>query len=241
MFYFHVPENLLGAKSGNFLFGINKGAIFSLHAQDHGEKDTPIRKWIEKIIDNANLNKVDKNNISLITLPRVLGFVFNPVSFWMCRDSEENLRAVICEVNNTFGQKHTYVCFKDDQEIIQGNDNIVANKVFHVSPFLEREGFYKFRFSFNHKKFISMIDYYNDNNDKMLSTSVVGDFTAMDHWKLIRALFLYPLITLKVVVLIHWQALKIFLKGISYVPKPEQKDITVTHSLSTKFFTNNKE
>ena len=166
----------------------------------------------------------------LVTLPRVMGYIFNPVSFWLVLDTHQKLRAVICEVNNTFGERHVYICAHPDKREILDSDVMVADKVFHVSPFIKREGHYQFKFGFDGKNFSAVIDYYADDNKKMLLTSVMGRIKPVGNAEVLKAFFSYPLITLKTIFLIHFQAVKILLKGIKYIPKPIQNSTTITQS-----------
>lgn len=121
-----------------------------------------LNDWAYKILKSENIISVN-GEIVLVTLPRVFGYVFNPVSFWFCLDEKQNLRAVICEVNNTFGETHTYICAHKDERPIAPEDILEGKKVFHVSPFMEREGHYRFRFYYNEDKMHTRIDYYDED------------------------------------------------------------------------------
>jgi uncharacterized protein len=230
MYYFNFPTCSLTSQEGNFLFSINKPALFSIYNSDYGDGKTSPYQWLSNLLQASGMKSIDLNKISLITLPRVMGYVFNPVSFWLCCNNNDQLCAVICEVNNTFGERHTYVCAHEDHRPILPQDELTANKVFHVSPFLERDGVYKFRFSFDQKNFTALIDHYGIEGAKILATSVVGRFTPMTSRRLLSVFISYPFITLKVIFLIHWQAVKIFLSGIPYVPKPSQNSEKISHS-----------
>ena len=235
MFYFVIGTETLLEKSGNILLGINQFGLFSLKAKDHGDKTghLALDKWLQSLLDIINIPDIKFQNIQLVTLPRVMGYVFNPVSFWMCIDNQKKLRAVICEVNNTFGERHVYICVHDDKREILDSDVIVVEKVFHVSPFIKREGHYEFKFGFNDNNFSAIIDYFTGENQKMLLTSVVGCIKPAKKIDILKAFFLYPLITIKTIFLIHFQALKIVLKKIKYISKPVQLSTTITQSSET--------
>jgi DUF1365 family protein len=109
--------------------------------------------------------------IVLVTHPRILGYSFNPVSFWLCFDEEKNLIAVLSEVSNTCGQKHNYLCFKNGLKPIESTDWIEAKKEFYVSPFMEIEGKYQFRFQIQENKMNLFINYLVGGKLK-LSTSL---------------------------------------------------------------------
>jgi uncharacterized protein len=232
MFYFVLSADYLFKKSRVGCLGFNKVGLFSIQAKDYGDKNqnTPLDTWLQNLLDIVNIPDIHFKDVKLITLPRVLGYVFNPVSFWLCLDGEQKLRAVICEVNNTFGERHVYICVHHDRREILESDVMIAEKVFHVSPFIKRDGHYQFKFGFNRQNFSATIDYYTGDNQKMLLTSVKGRLVAADGNSVLKAFFSYPLITLKTIFLIHLQAIKIILKGIKYIPKPVQHSITTTQS-----------
>ena len=209
------------------IFSINKFNLFSFYEKDYGPKDgSSIENWAWNILKNQQIdNKINK--IFLFTHPRVLGYVFNPASFFFCLNQEEKLQAVIVQVNNTFNETHSYLIFNKDGSAIGHNQWFEADKEFHVSPFFERKGFYKFRFIFEQNKIAVWIDYFTD--EKTLLTSVIlkkqVDF---DDLNLILAFIKIPFMTLKVIILIHIQALKIVFKKIKYISKPEQKNSKIT-------------
>jgi DUF1365 family protein len=158
--------------------------------------------------------------------------VFNPVSFYLCFDEAQNgvqkLKYVIYEVNNTFGETHTYITYNKDGGEIDGEQYLEAEKVFHVSPFLEREGHYKFRLDLRDNKLGIWIDFYDASGNKKFITSLIGKFTELNKANLNKAFWQHPLVTLKTIFLIHYQAIKLILKGIKYIPKPVQKVDRIT-------------
>lgn len=227
IYYLSLPLSKINADLENVYLKYNRFGFLSFYDRDHGDRDgSNLRDWAMKTLSSQGVNNVD-GEIILVTMPRVLGYVFNPVSFWYCYDRGENLRAVICEVNNTFGQTHTYVCpYEGDQK---SQDQITAtDKAFHVSPFLTRDGGYRFRFAKTDKNMGAWIDYYHKDGEKQLITFLKGDLKDLTNDSLARAFWRYPLVTLKAIVLIHWQALKLLAKGIEYVPKPVQKTPKIT-------------
>lgn len=222
VYYLSLPFISLDIRGGNWLLGFNRPSLFGFYAKDHGEHGAALKDWVCGLLAEARIENADINAIRLITMPRVLGYVFNPVSFWIVPDDVGNILAVICEVNNTFGERHIYICTQADGNVILPSDVMVAKKIFHVSPFLQREGEYQFRFSHKEDFFAAFIDYMDDKSEPMLLTSVSGKMKDASSKNLLVSFFCYPFMTLKVIVLIHWQALIIFLKGIKYVPKPLQ-------------------
>ena len=122
------------------------GFFASFHAKDLGKRDgSDPTIWVRNILAEYDLDQKTKH-IILVTMPRIMGYVFNPVSFYLCLDEANLLKAVLCEVHNTFGECHSYLCAHPDHAPIMPDQWLQAEKVFHVSPFLERCGDYKFRF-----------------------------------------------------------------------------------------------
>ena len=213
---------------------INRWGLISFYNKDHGARDGGnLEYWIRGVLSQHNLNQIT-DKIILLAMPRVLGYVFNPVSFWLCLDNQNQLRAVLCEVHNTFGETHSYICYKNDYSIIDKNDCLRGEKHFHVSPFLERNGNYTFRFSYvaGGTQMGIWIDYYNTNGAKQLATSFIGNLKPMNKNVLQKMFWSHPLVTIKTIALIHWQAIKLFYKRIKYVNKPLQKDDTITIAMN---------
>lgn len=183
--------------------------------------------WACDILEKNHLSDMI-SDIVLFTMPRVLGHVFNPVSFYLCLDTDKNLRAVICEVHNTFGEQHSYICLNNDHSPIQCEQWLEAEKLFHVSPFLERSGYYRFRFDIRDDKIGIWIDYYDRENNKQLITSLIGTLAPLNRLSLAKAFWTHPLVTLKSIGLIHWQAIKLLTKGIKYIAKPKQLNEKLT-------------
>lgn len=235
-----VMHGRLFPKRNNFIYGIyylamplskikqlpiacNRFAPLSFYDRDHGRCDgSDLEEWARGILDDYNIKEAD-GGITLVCMPRVLGYVFNPVSFWLCHDKQGALRAVLCEVHNTFGERHTYLCAHEDHRPIKHDDMLKGDKLFHVSPLLKREGHYTYRFDVRENKFAVWIDFYNAEGQKQLVTALIGTFQQMDKTTLRRAFWTYPLVTFKAITLIHWQALKLLAKGIKYIARPKQK------------------
>jgi len=225
VYYLCFPLSRLG-ELANRVLSVDRFNLFSFFQKDHGFDSTHAEGWARGILAQKKLDRAD-GEIVLLTLPRVLGYAFNPVSFWFCLDKAGQLRAAISEVNNTFGERHAYICAHDDQRVIDKNDWLETEKHFHVSPFLEVRGHYRFRFAYSEEKIGVWIDYY-DGGEKVLLTSVTGRRVTLNDASLMRCFFRYPAITLKVVALIHYHALKLVMKGLKYHNKPDKplQDIT---------------
>lgn len=202
------------------IFGIFSRLNFlSLRFQDYGDGKTPSWQWVREIIEAQGVTGAD-GEILLMTLPRLFGFAFNPVSFWFCLDRNGKLRAVVAEVNNTFGERHCYLCRHDDGRPIAHDEELSVRKVFHVSPFMEVKGHYRFRFLFGEDRVAIRIDLW-DENGLVLATSMGGTLRRATMPELAKTIFLHPLQCLKVVALIHIQAAWLWLKGVRTTRKPD--------------------
>ncbi|MCH9798646.1 MAG: DUF1365 domain-containing protein [Betaproteobacteria bacterium] len=200
----------------------NRFASLSFFDKDHGPCDgSSLDIWARAILREHNIQA--DGEITLVCMPRVFGYAFNPVSFWLCQDKAGQIRAVLCEVHNTFGERHTYLCAHEDRRPVNELSLLFAEKLFHVSPFLAREGHYEFRFDVHDDVFNVVINLHHEEGHKLLITSLTGKLQALTKSSLRYAFWHYPLVTLKAIVMIHWQALKLVVKGIKYMPKPEQK------------------
>jgi DUF1365 family protein len=211
----------------------NQHGLFALNDDDHGD-GRPLLEWIDELLRGEGI--VDATGeVWLHTLPRVLGFVFNPVNFWFCERTDGSLRAVVCEVNNTFGERHCYLLAHADGRAIRWGEELSARKVFHVSPFCHIEGRYRFRFllarsdSAAPPRFVARIDY-DDAGGPLLQTSIEGELAPLTDARLLRTLITHPAFTIGVIVRIHWQALRLWLKRVPFISKPRPPEQGVTRS-----------
>ena len=189
--------------------------LFGFHDADYGDKP---EQWLRSKLAEWGVTAAD-GEVVLMTLPRVLGYAFNPVSFWFCLDRGGALRAVLAQVSNTFGERHGYLLFHDDQRPIQRDDWLACEKIFHVSPFIEVGGHYEFRFAYAEERIGVWINHH-DAEGLLLTTSVTGKRQELTSASLLYYFLRYPLVTMKVIGLIHLHALGLFLKGIRYRVKP---------------------
>ncbi|MFZ4540201.1 MAG: DUF1365 domain-containing protein [Rickettsiales bacterium] len=198
-------------------FGLEHFNLFSLRAHDYGRGEIP-EAWMRSLLSRYHITSAD-GEIVLMTMPRILGYAFNPVSFWFCLDKLGTLRAMLADVTNTFGERHAYLLFHDDQRPITADDLFNSQKAMHVSPFIEVSGHYEFRIAYAADAIGVWIDHH-DADGLLLTTSVTGKRHTLTARSLLACFFRYPLVTFKVIALIHYQALRLFLKGVRYHCKP---------------------
>ena len=212
--------------SASIFFSIEKFNLFSFYGKDYQFKSFDnLDNWLHNLLKQYQINSVA--SVMLVAQPRYLGYVFNPVSFWLCYNNNQQLIAVIAEVNNRSKQTHIYVCRNSigasaaSSAPITNKDKFVAAKQFFVSPFLTDDGDYHFQFNIaKHqvKFFINLLQ----NNKVVLTTSLVSSVQNLTSKLLLKQFFKIPFSTLKTTLLIHYQALKLFTKGYSFRRCPPQ-------------------
>ncbi|WP_226780196.1 DUF1365 domain-containing protein [Oceaniglobus trochenteri] len=202
-----------------WLFVRNRAGLTSLHDSDHGGAPGQGRgaAWVREVLAAHGLAVTGR--VLLLAQPRVLGHVFNPVSFWLVYGADDTLRVVIAEVSNTFGDRHSYLCHHADLAPITREDTLEARKIFHVSPFQPVGGGYRFRFDIGAEKIGIWIDYRQENGG--LYATLTGPRRALSNRAILRACLRRPFGSRRVLGLIHWQALKLWWKGAGYRPRPE--------------------
>ncbi|MFN3210655.1 MAG: DUF1365 domain-containing protein [Roseovarius sp.] len=201
------------------VFGRNRAGLFSLRDRDHGGPPGRGRgaAWVREVLEAHQFAAPVR--IELLAQPRVLGHVFNPVSFWLCYGAAGDLMVVIAEVTNTYGDRHSYLCHHHDRSPIGPEDRLRARKVFHVSPFQAVEGDYTFRFDIRPDRIGIWIDM-SRGGDGVIAT-LVGDRAPLRARGVLKALLRRPLGARRVLALIHWQALKLWWKGATFHNRPE--------------------
>jgi uncharacterized protein len=224
VFFLRLPlRSLQDAPLTNRLISRNRFNLLSFHDKDHGNGIQPPLQWIDSVLEKVGIRDAD-GEVWLQTFPRVLGYVFNPVSFWFCHRRDGALRAVLCEVSNTFGERHCYLL--DQNKPIGNSDELTARKVFHVSPFCEVTGSYRFQFKRTQQpdgsqRTLARIDYH-DASGPLLLTNISGIAHELSDRVIAQALLLYPFMTFAVIARIHWQALKLFFKRVPFFSKPAE-------------------
>jgi len=228
-------DQLQELDSQTLFFSYNRFNVFSFHDVDHGPRmNAPLRPWIEHMLHTAGIDQ-SISSVKLLCYPRILGYVFNPLSVYYCYGNDENLVALIYEVSNTFGQNHCYVgrvdsCSEDGAFMIQSTE-----KAFYVSPFIEVSGQYQFRFD-NPGEQLHLSIQQRKNDRPLLYTRFNGKRKPFSSRALLLTLVKYPLMTVKVITAIHWEALRLWFKGAGYVsrPAPPNASFTQAHSVNAK-------
>ncbi len=219
--FVRLPMHALDASlAGRRLFSRNRFDLFSFHDADHGDPRTrndasPARlsAWITDLL--AGEGVVDAGGaLWLQAFPRVLGYALRPVSFWFCHRADGALRAVVCEINNTFGERHCYLLAHRDGTPIGNGEALSATKVFRVSPFCAVSGGYRFRFM--------------DVEGALITASLSGRLAPLREAALLAAFVRHPLFSFGVIARIHWQALRLWLKRTPSFRKPDPPTIEVS-------------
>jgi len=208
------------------LFSRNRFNLLSFHDRDHGAKQPgPLRPWAEGLLRDAGL-KPDGGRIRLLAFPRLFGFAFNPISIWYCDRRDGGLLAIIAEVRNTFGETHSYVLASDGRA---DPYSVVYEKVkcFHVSPFFDLVGRYHFTFDEPGERYRVVI-HETREGAPILDATLAGERVALTDGTIVRQVLKMPFMTLKVVAGIHWEALKIWLRGARFHRKPEPPTTTAS-------------
>ncbi len=230
-FFLMLPMRSLRAHGSDTL-AVNRPGWLSFHDRDHGDgrgaQQGGALAWLDELLIGAGI-KDATGEAWLQTYPRVLGHTFKPVSFWYCHTDQGALRAVVAEVNNTFGERHCYLLDRPAY-----GEELRADKVFHVSPFCTAAGRYRFRFlrsvQDGQERMVARVDH-DDADGPLIETHLSGTLQLADRRSLRHALLAYPALTLGVVARIHWQALRLWLKRIPFHSKPAPPQQAVTRQI----------
>ena len=213
----------------------NRFGLISFFDRDHGDGRANSLAWLDEALAREGVTDV-AGEVWLHCYPRVLGFTFKPVSFWYCHRADGSLSAVVVEVNNTFGERHCYLL--SGAQVAYGRE-LHAGKVFHVSPFCDVAGSYRFRFmcvgldrrgdtpATPRARTVARIDHFDDAG-LLIQTSVSGSLRPLTPERARAAFFGMPLMTLGVIARIHWQAARLLAKRVPFFRKPETPRSFVT-------------
>jgi DUF1365 family protein len=210
------------------LFSHNRSNVVSLHDIDNGgmrSTGTGV-KWVRESLRAEGLDSLAEMRILLLTQPRTFGHVFNPVSFWLMVNKDKALCGVIAEVNNTFGDRHSYFCHHDDLRPIDPSETITARKLFYVSPFQPVDGQYTFRFAFSDKAIAIHIELRHENGG--IIATLTGALRPLTSLGILKAAVTRPIGSVRVLTLIFYQAMKLRLKGATYRSYTKPNNIKVS-------------
>ena len=214
----------------------NTRGVLAFHDRDHGPRDgSPLLPWIRALLAREGVTA--DGEVVLHAFPRMLGYLFNPVTFWVAYDCDALPRAVLVQVRNTFGECHDYLVAPPDGRPIGPGEVLKARKVFHVSPFCEVKGHYAFRFHFGPQRWLARIDYFDDDAgsavasrtprvatgsclEPLIETWFSGAAEPLDRASSRALLWRYRWFTLAVMLRIHWQAAKLAAKRVPFFAKP---------------------
>lgn len=199
------------------LFSVDRFNLFSFHSRDRGDGSaTPLKAQVEHRMREAGIAP-DGGAIRVLTMPRLLGWAFNPISVFLCYRIDGEIAAILWEVDNTFGQRHGYLL--PAQANAGGVVRQSCDKAFYVSPFVEMDMHYVFRLKLPGERFAMTIGV-RDADGLLLTARQRAGRRELSDAALLRALLAVPFNTLKVVAGIHWEALKLWVKGVALVPRP---------------------
>jgi DUF1365 family protein len=203
-------DELAKLDDGLWLFKWNRRGLFSFHDRDHGD-GRPLKSWLDGLLSAANITANGPRRV--LCYPRIFGYVFNPLSVWFCHDNEGILKAIIYEVHNTFGECHAYVFGAEGEKLV----NHECAKDFYVSPFLSPDCRYNFLIRPPGEK-VAVSIHEEEKGVPILNASFVGARRGLCDRALLAMLFLYPLMTIKVIAAIHYEAVRLMLKGVRRHP-----------------------
>lgn len=208
------------------LFSRNRFNLVSFHDADHGSGERGgLRAWAERLLASEGV-RLDGGRIRLLCLPRILGFGFNPIAIWYCEHRDGTLRAAIVEVRNTFGERHSYLLASGGRPMTY-EGTYEKDKCFHVSPFMDLSGRYHFRFA-EPGEVVRVLIHETREGAPLLDATLAGERRALTDAALLAQVALMPWMTLKVVAGIHWEALKLWLRGAKFHRKPEPPELEFT-------------
>ena len=219
-FYIDLDE-IKKLDNDNPIFSYNRFNIFSFYDKDHGDRDgKALKVWVLENLKKFNINE-NINKIKLLCYPRIFGYVFNPLSVFYCYE-DYLLKAVFYEVKNTFNEQHTYIFKVKDNKIEQK-----CKKKFYVSPFMNMDTYYNFRL-LNPNEKLSVSIKQTDKEDVVLKAVQTGIRKEFTFKQLIINFFRYPLMSIKIISAIHFEALLLWKKGAIY----RKRDKKIKNNLS---------
>jgi DUF1365 family protein len=200
------------------LFGVNRAALYSFHEKDHGDRDgSSLRIYAQRRATECGVD-LTGGRVLLLCYPRLLGFAFNPLSAYFCYRADGELALMIYEVRNTFGDIHAYALSVKPGELSEAGLRQQQDKLFYVSPFIDMPMRYHFRIS-PPADDVKLRILETDSAGPLLAATFHGRRRDLSTTQLLRSFFALPLVTLKIVAAIHWEALRLWVKGARLVPR----------------------
>lgn len=213
-------DRLEDADRQSGLFGINRAALYSFNEADHGMRDgSSLRAYVQRCAEAKGID-LTGGRVLLLCYPRLFGYTFNPLSAYFCYRADGGLALIVYEVRNTFGDIHAYVLPVRPRDISDAGVRQQQEKLFYVSPFVEMAMRYHFRVS-PPGEGVKLRILETDRTGPLLAATFNGRRRALTTMALLRSFFALPLVTLKIVAAIHWEALRLWIKGARLVPRPE--------------------
>jgi DUF1365 family protein len=218
-------DRLAEADRQSPLFGVNRAALYSFHEADHGKRDgSSLRAYAQACAAERGID-LSGGRVLLLCYPRLLGYTFNPLSVYFCYRADGELALLIYEVRNTFGEIHPYVLPVTSVDISDAGVRQQQDKLFYVSPFIEMAMRYHFRVRPPRER-VQLRILETDREGPLLAATFNGSHRLLNTRQLLGAFFALPLVTVKVMAAIHWEALRLWLKGARLVPRNDAAQIT---------------
>ena len=212
-------DRLEAADRQSLLFGVNRAALYSFREADHGDRDGSSLRAYAQTCATARGVDLTGGRVLLLCYPRLLGYTFNPLSVYFCHRADGALALMIYEVRNTFGDIHAYVLPVEPGQISNAGVRQQQDKLFYVSPFIDMAMRYYFRVSPPaHSVRLRILE--TDRDGPLLAATFNGRRRALTTAALLWSAFALPLVTFKIIAAIHWEALRLWLKGARLVPRP---------------------
>lgn len=212
-------DRLDAADRQSRLFGVNRAALYSFNEADHGKRDgSSLRAYVQQCASGHGIDLAG-GQVLLLCYPRLLGYTFNPLSVYYCHRANGELALIIYEVRNTFGDIHSYVLPVRRGELSEAGVRQQQQKLFYVSPFMEMMMRYHFRVTPPGDR-VKLRILETDRDGPLLAATFNGRRSTLTTAALLRSFFALPLVTFKIVAAIHWEAVRLWIKGARLVPRP---------------------
>lgn len=213
------------------IFSHNRWNLVSFHDRDHGPRDgTDLRGWFRNLVAGEGVD-LDGGTIRVLAFPRIFGYTFNPLTVWFGSDRRGELRAILYEIHNTFGHSHSHLVLLPGDERVERTSMHTFDKTLHVSPFFDQSGRYRVAVDPPSAQYRLVIEYLDDDGGRLLTASQQGHRVELTTASLLRQFITKPLLTIKIIGGIHWEALKLWRKGLQYHAVPEPPAVSISRTV----------